>query len=864
MRPLPFDPEERIFSLGDLYRLFQTSRSLLWQRAWRAGVFVFLCAIFFQSAQYEIEATFKESAEQRGTDVLCSVLGKGEGNLFDASPKVSALMKSSQVLKPLVCRLGLQVAVEGKPSLFHSIWELGKAEFKRPLTDLDPFRFADVEYEGEESLAFRLRIVGENRVEVQCGSHQKEACLGEKIDIGQARLTVTHLPKRARLHSSYSCSIGSWVTSVEGIRAKLGIKAHKTNASIYDLSIRSRDRVLGVAILNELMIQYQMYLQRSHDQVATEQLSYLKKRQGDLHAALEQTLNEYMTYLSRNIQEGGFISTAEECKIIGAPHRSFYQRACAAELEMEELALALPGKNQEQIDRTIQDLECQRDLIQASLSFRSSRELVSVGEQVLTEWPGIEKEENGYEGFDLETTRGLLVETTRQLDSSQAAIELYRHTLSQMEHSSFELTTLRSILKDPASEQLLDLASKLYWRLQDEENHSEKEIERCHREMALQRKILGAHLQQMIAVEELQSSLFQEKIASLQRHCLDCLNQKISVSQQRKAGLARERKESLVREKDLLERKMRELQKQMAASIPEKWRFEQLLKIETSMSTKIMESMVQLVESKTVGHHLHHIESKPLDYPHLPARAMPPHLMRFSLAGALIGAIGSFFWLFLRKLYRGFPAVPSALRALRYPFSGSISAHLDGPLLDPLIEEDLESLRKALLFLDAPGPARFIGVFVGAGPDYSYVLADLLAKSGKKILLIRSDFSLKTSPQNRPGLLQVLSSPEEPLPIRQEGRIDVLLSGGYSRFGVELIRSLAFADLLERCSTRYDHILLLNRAPLDCAECEALLRYCHKALVTVVEESMELLTSLIQWAYDEDRCRLTFLSAKEF
>jgi len=454
----------------------------------------------------------------------------------------------------------------------------------------------------------------------------------------------------------------------------------------------------------------------------------------------------------------------------------------------------------------------------------------------------------------------MIVKSSEMLDQSKAAILHYRHLIDRIDDPKFELSSLSAVLHDPTSEKLLQQATTLHLEIEDESCHSEKEEGRNRRELSLQRKILKEHLEQLVAVEQLNGSLFQDKIMSLQKICLDCINRQISVGQEQISHLVRVRKESLIHEKQLLEKKMQDLRRKMN-DLPDKWRAENLLKLKTELGIKIMQSITQLVESRTVGQNLHTVESKPLDYAVVPVNPKPPYLLLVTLAGALIGFLAALIGFFLKGLYQGFPAAPDTLQALRYPFSGSISFLADGPHIEHLPDNDLEALRKLQLMIDEPPSAQIVALFGNKGPDYAHALADLFAKSHRKPLLIRCDFSSQFSLQDTPGLLQVLQGGDRALPIVRIAQHDVLPSGGYTRFGLEIVRSSAFSELLQRCKASHDLILLYSRAPLNSAESAALLPLAEKAVVTLVEEPIELLTPWTQWAYHEGRCRLTFLTA---
>ncbi len=944
-------PEEKIFSLGDITKLFQKQKKLLF----RAALFGSALASFYAIAmpiKYKAKATFKESSEMRGAEGVFGMLSNL--GVSGDSPQATALLQSNLVLKPLVSQFGLQITpVSGG--------KLGKA-LKRitdnlriaggyTLDDIDSFRFFDVVYEGEEGRNFQLCFKSSEEFDVVDGEKTAEGRIGSRVVLENGiSFCLAKVPRAMNLGRHYAFSISPWISPVEMLRDSLQIVSHKTNKSIYDLVFFHRDRRLGTDILNALMIYYQRYLKEEYDQIAEAQIEYLAKRQNDVYAMLQEIVDEHTSYLRMNLDQSGFMGLDQEAKLLSVPHARLYQQSFDAELELRQMTNSKACSNTicnafssriDHLQTAIQGLESQRDLIQNSLCFRKKENdclyedlfdqtrrslalirndldtaknalismettgnpphrfelqydpnrivecwaerindglqdredfmlylrnlvrLFSVREKVLQER---QLHGDGFpelEGIDLDTAKQLLVAASQHLDNAKATIDRYRHFSAKLDDSSFEISSLSTVFPDPVSQKLLARAAELHLSLQDEESHSEKEEERYRREMALLRKILGDHLQQMCAVEELNCSLCQDKIAALQQINLDVIQRQISVNQEKINDLCSHRKDDLVVQKNLLENKMGELRMQMAASLPDKWKLEHLLKFKEEMSVKMLQSIGQLVESKTIGYQMHHVESKPLDRAIVPASPEKPRFALCAVAGAFIGAFGTFFLSFLRAFYRGFPVSSETLLALRYPFSGQISFSTDGPGVEEISDGDLETLRKWMLLIDEEPRGKVLSLLGGAGPDYSYTLAKLLAQSGRKVVLVRCDFSSSFSQKDAPGLLQILRGSSDPLPIRRGvvGGYDLMPTGGYTRYGTELIRSPLFAELLEQLRNSYDHILLFSRAPLTSAETEAFLRISDKAAATFCEESIELLTPLMHWAYHESRTRLTFLAS---
>jgi hypothetical protein len=269
-----------------------------------------------------------------------------------------------------------------------------------------------------------------------------------------------------------------------------------------------------------------------------------------------------------------------------------------------------------------------------------------------------------------------------------------------------------------------------------------------------------------------------------------------------------------------------------------------------------MEKLTEVVETKATTHLLHHVESKPLDLAFLPVIPVYPRLLIATLLGLFIFPLLAFSVELIRQISKGFCLSFEKLQALRLPVLGQISSFCDGPDVEMLSGSDLDLLRKMALFTQE---SRVISL-IGASPDYSYALAENLARSGLNSVVLRCDFLSKFHADNGPGLLQFCNREVVDLPIRRGKGFDYVQSGGVSRFGTELIRSESFRQLIEQLKKKYDRVFLFFRSPLTAAESVAALTICDKAVVTVAQEQTEELTPFVNWAYHEDDCRLTFIT----
>ncbi len=939
------DPQEWIFSLSDVKQLYISMRRRLLKGAVLGALLAFL---FFGSSppQYKAESTFKEGVEKSSSESFLKEIIVGMGTT--SQPQAVVFMKSYQVLRPLVEKMGLQIKPVKSEWMLKKIYrrfrDTLKAEKGQPLEDLDSFAFSDVLYEEEKGLSFHLSFTDPTHFKVYAADRRKEldaGIIGEKIQLQEPPLqfTVQKIPKALKIGAFYPFQVGHWFPMAESIRSQIKIVSDKLNTSLYNISFTSRDRHFCTRIVNELMHQYQRYLKKEYDQLAKEQLTYLENKQGQIYGQMEQLFDQQASYLTRNLEEKGFVGLEEEAEELLLPHRGMQNKVLQIDIELARLdqiekegkAVAVGGdgassKQLNQICQKIQDLKQKRDLLELSFSspdamsessltarkeelreIRNQRyeidkwieaidkegeiaaldireglsfwakafphpqeredlaeylenyaRLLSLREKILQERFFYGKTApQELEGIDLSSASSLFLQYNTKLDAAEAAMHHFERLKKEIHQPDFDLASLSSVLKDPLCQKIIGDAIGLGMQLKDEKHHSSKEAERWQEEIALQRRILSDQLEQLYKVEELNSSLIREKMDGLQKLSLDCINQQISVLYEQATDSVKAHRQALLLEKKLLEKKMGEIRKSLATVLPEKWRCEKWLKIKTEMVGKMMETVTEVVESKTISTHLHHVESKPLDRAVLPRLPLKPRLYIKSFVGAFALSFILFFFAFVRRLLKGFPLSLEKLRALHLPILGSVSAFCDGPSVETPTGPDLELLRKMALFSEG---GQVIGLVSGRGPDYSYALGENLARMSIKPILVRCDFLSKFRTEDGPGLLQMWQGEIAELPIRQGKGFDTITAGGYTPYGTELIQSQTFSHLLDLLKKKYERVYLLLRTPLSSAESIAALRLCDRAIVTISGEKMEELTPFIDWGYHENECRLTLIA----
>ncbi len=381
------NPEEWIISLTDVKQLYNSIRKRLIKWAIFGAVATFLF-IGIAKVKYKAEANFKEGVEKSSSENVLKELigGISAGN----QPQASCIMKSYQVLKPLVEKMGLQI----NPS-FSSGWaplkllrrykESWRAEKGLLVEDSDPFIFEDVQYEGEQKFSFHILFSSREQFQIFDERKKNEIRIGK---IGEAislqdpliQFTVKKVPKEVKIGSYYRFSIQNWGAIANVLRKQLKIKSDKDNKSVLNISFTNRDRYFAAELVNELMRQYQAYLKREYHHIAKEQLAYLEGKQTQTLNQMGELIEQHAAYLGRNLGENGFIGIEQESESILIPHQEMYKKVLVIDLELsrlnqiekEDKLIPIGEENffsagLYQIAEKIQDLKEQRDLIELSL-----------------------------------------------------------------------------------------------------------------------------------------------------------------------------------------------------------------------------------------------------------------------------------------------------------------------------------------------------------------------------------------------------------------------------------------------------------------------------------------------------------------
>ncbi len=869
----------------------------------------------YSPPKYLAQATFREVTEKPEIQSLFKTLF-GNSSHFSDEAGAATVMKSHQVLQPLIQKMGLQGQLDLRTGLLSSIWDNLNAECRKTVPDLDTGIFQDILYKGERKLYFSLSFWKDGFEIFQDGILlYKGRCL-EKITLQNSTFTITRIPKNIQYGKLYPFTIVPWEVVSKELKKEIRIYTDKINPNILNLEYSHRDRNLATNLLNQLMLQYQEYLKQEQEALAHIQLAYLEKRHEDFTQKMEKCLDEHTVYVKNNLGNEGFISLDHEVKSLLVPQQMCLNKL--HELDLEKIQLegssesTLPfftGKGLlfeelNHFNKEIEDLKTERDILalphlseiektrqrivevdrelqrlpqehlptdasalerdnillqqieeKKDLFHKNYSRLLSVQEKMLQERLFPPKYcISEFEGLDLAGARECYKEYNAKLDDLQISMKQLSLVINWLSDPKVEITALSGTLLDTTSLEILQKATQLFLKKKDEANCSSKELERIEEELQLQRGFLKDHILELIHIKNLSLSLVQRKIKALQEVMIDRINQRIYTMRQQANEVIAARKTNLEKEKSLLLQKLHTMRERMLG-LSTKWRMEQGLKLKLEASLKMMQAITELVESKTIGFHLHQVQSKPLDIAILPIIPQSPHLL---FSGALT-FLGSFLFLFLiqfaRSYFQGLPLTKETLQALNYHVAGSISQYTKNQNLESLPQEDLETLRKLSSFILARKPSFVLSLIQNKRGDYSYLLAELLAKRGVKSLVIYCDFSMSQGQ----GFIQYCKKEIKKLPIKQEKYFDVLVSGGATRYGAELLGSSEFLNLLHGCQKEYDIVILVSSAGPKEEEAKIYLSLSDMVLLTIKDETMSILQPFTYWGSKGDSLRLSIV-----
>lgn len=464
-----------------------------------------------------------------------------------------------------------------------------------------------------------------------------------------------------------------------------------------------------------------------------------------------------------------------------------------------------------------------------------------------------------FHGITLETVRNLFYAYTKEINDIQALIKQHQFVIEELKNPDFEVCSLTALLTDPISAERISKASVLLLNLKDENNRTQKEMQRTREELELLKKFLRSHLEQMVELFNLKEELLQDKNYALQSVALDLSHQQIYVLKKQLADYLNTRLENLAQEKRMIKDHQIELSLRMA-KLPSRWASEKIVSQHLATHQKFLENLSSMVESKNIAKNLEMIQSLPLDGALPSVNPNHPKAVIWAILGALCGFLGSIGFIVGKSLVKGVAASPENLALADLNCSGFVSSSTEDKT--PYLDSDLNTLRHALAFFEQrlhQPTAKKILLLLGKGPDCSLSLINLIAKKGEKTLEMSLAFNKSTPEKDLPGLLQYLEGDVESPKINHERTRDFISAGGHSRFSSELLRKASFRELLNQYEATYNWIIGVAECPILSAEAINLSLLFDGIIVVSNGETIEELQKFSQETNPLDEKALTFI-----
>jgi hypothetical protein len=437
-----------------------------------------------------------------------------------------------------------------------------------------------------------------------------------------------------------------------------------------------------------------------------------------------------------------------------------------------------------------------------------------------------------FEGLDLDTAKALRTQYIHELDDSRLKENELQFAFTRIDQEPLVVTSLSSLAGDVIFQDLMKDIMQLSSQMKNEYYLSEKDQNRLCQQLRRKQDILKTHFKEMLHIIRLKMQCIEDKMSVLEQVTLDLVNQEISIMQEQMETLLEEKTQSLQLEKEVVHDKLKELQHQMK-EIPKKWLVENRLQLQSDLHVSMMEGMAQLVESKSVEHHLMQVESKPLDEAYSPLKPKGKPFLIYSFLG---GGLGIFILMGIeiaQRVHRGFPVSLKGLQIRGFQELGAFSRATHFNSLQRLKEKELEILRKMVrIFLKEN--SKTIGIILNDLLDYTQLLAELLALTGEKVLLIYCYPSV----EGKKGLLDYLSGAIKEIPIRTHKDVHDMFIGGERLHQVEMLYKHHFRDLLEKLSVHYDKVLLITDQTVQSSQALQLAEFCQKIVITLDEETL--------------------------
>ncbi len=340
------DPDDDFFLFSDFIAWMKEKRKALLIGAALFALLGGIAALFFPP-KYRARAVFREVslpyAGSEGKTALSHWLVSS--GIAPSQNEGAALMATPEMLQEVVALLGMQVQVDAGSlwtKVKENMWDLVCAEMRRCLPERDRFAFRAVSYEGKEKQKYFLVFLTGEQFEVQNADHTKIAYgeVGKEVVCDQMTFTLKSTPRRVKLLWPYKLTLNPLVSTAKTLSQDIQVSRLDNHPSILKISFAHRNRDFAREVLNEAMKRYRRHLEKEHEEMTQDQLSYLTTRQKRLEQVVDQEWEAYALYLKQNLASRGFFTMKQELEHTLDKRRRHKDRLLEMDLEEGRLRQA--------------------------------------------------------------------------------------------------------------------------------------------------------------------------------------------------------------------------------------------------------------------------------------------------------------------------------------------------------------------------------------------------------------------------------------------------------------------------------------------------------------------------------------------
>lgn len=824
---------------------------------------------------YEAQATFREKVRSQSgvnTNQVTSVFLTPGNN--DSNEAIST-MKSRYILERVINKLGLNASIARNQFRFPTLANIRDnliAEYASLRNRSGPLFFnaqhdisaKDVSYLREEPLSLQLNFISEDEFQFSGPENiSGGGKIGVPVSMQYASFTITRENNLPLTSQEFLLTFEPTHNILHSLLNNIKIATHRDDKTLLTLKYAHSERQTASDVLNAIMLAYQDYLKQEQEHILSEQVQYLQSRHENMQEGLHKMMVDHAATLSSDVAVTGFPDTNKAMDFLAMRQAEYSKELLSIDLELKRLhkaqqegtgyyeRYAVDGPSViNKILTEMRLLKQQSDSIELALTRSLNKTQGTQEEHEDTTQPflrGQEAQHHEFQGINLETAQELYVEYGKQLNILESEVLQQYFVLDQMKNPEFEISSLSTILTDSVSKEMIKKASTLLLSIRDDHNRSAKEQERLKNELSIQKGFLALHLQQSLQLLQLKENLWKEKIQSILNITLNLINKEIAILQEQMNAYMRTRIENLQQERGVIQQHQQLIQLEMA-KLPNKWVSERLIDQQMDMNKKMVEEITRLVENKNISSNLELVQSAPVDSALSGIQPQPPRILFFMLISALLGGFLTFCFSVAQAMINGVQATADNLTLSQQFVAGTLSAQYQQESKQPLLDHDLETLRRLIIFMENAVATKDNSLLLlGQGPDYAQDLARLIAKKGLTAILLPIAFD-EANEGSQPGLLQYLEGDvSRPAVIETKG-YDYIPPGGICRYANEFIGTRRFLDLLHTLQQEYDWVIVISRAKSHSAEAENLLRIFNNAVITVTDQTWYDLKSCMETA----------------